>query len=256
MAKKPTTTFWVEFKGGDVFPELIPIQRLVESLEAINKLIALDHEDSGASPFLSLIGIQRGSARLQCHSRDAAAATKNLALVGSALNGQETNKNIANALKPIRLLSGVTKYLNCKIEIRTDTEGVLAKITPDSDRIISDALLASGDTTISGVVERVGGATKYKCALRMDGRGDLLICSVPTKESAKSLGKYLYSDVVLDGRAEWLKGNWEIVSFHISAVRPAPQGAIRDRLKEMRKYGGEAWDKVGQLDDFLKSLRG
>jgi hypothetical protein len=160
-------------------------------------------------------------------------------------------------LSPIEDLSAIAKSLGCKIVIKSSEDSdILATIEPSTYEKVSESLLVSGDTSITGTVERVGGATDTRCALRVDFQPNLLYCGVATKEVARKLGERLYQSVVVTGTAHWLRGNWRVMRFRINEMYQPIATNLLEAVQEIRKAGGSGWDKIGNPAKFLREVGG
>ena len=270
--KKPHPLFEVRFEGSGIFPEKIPLRSLVTALSAIQRLAAgtapFDEEegegDKEGEPeeSLRLLDVKRGSAVFQISApatSDPRPALQRLRVVGEFLeNGEDDVENIDYALSPIKDLSTTARSLDCTIALREagPNKRVLARFQPTSYESISTLLLVEGDTSFVGTVQRVGGATGVKCGLRVGFQHRMLICRVPEREVARTIGKRLYEDVVVHGTANWLKRSWRMVSFTIKSVTQPTQGSILDAFEELRQAGGKSWDAINDPAAYLKEVAG
>lgn len=255
MGKKPPPSFSVYFKGSLVYPEAIPWQRVAEALRAVHglsKSVETEHEEDS----IRLIGVARGSAIFQCYAEHAVTAVDNLRRVGRMLDRNELPDDAAFRVRPIEELSRIAKSLACVIIIQKDRGDVLARIEPDSYRQIAGSFLVAGETTITGEVKRVGGATDQRCTLRIPDRPTLLYCDVGSVEVARELGKHLYEDVVVTGTAHWLKTSFEIVDFRIQSITQVPKVRLSNAFAALRAAGADAWDNVDDPRAFLRRIRG
>lgn len=261
--KKPTPVFVVKFDGTGIFPESIPFGTLMESLSAIRRLAAgveaHDDEDGErltedpSSGAIRLIDVRRGSAvyRFSCPQDDGAVG--NIRLAGSTLDDPDSLGDKDYMLNPIAHLSAAAKRIGCTIIVYEagDKEGVLAKIQPDSYEHLSERLFIAGDTSFVGRVERVGGATANRCALRVAFQHRLLYCTVAGEDVSRQLGENLYQDVVVSGRAHWIKTTWRLNSFRVNSMIKLERVNLRDAIQRLRKAGGHGWDR---FDDPRKKL--
>lgn len=256
MAKKPETTFSVVFKGGDIYPESIPLRKVFDAVKAVQQLAKLDVGDGDEDQSVRLIGVARGSAAFRCYARDEDSARDNLRQAGMMLDRGRLVPDAGFAIRPIDELSRLARSLGCTIRIERDRTDVLATIQGDSyDKLVGSSLI-SGETTITGEVKRVGGATGRRCMLRLPSRLELLYCDVASEQVARELGNHLYEDVVASGTAQWLKLNWEIVGFRIASVTTVAQGSLSEAFGALRAAGGDAWDHVDKPGALLAEIRG
>jgi len=270
--KKPPPLFEVRFEGPGIYPEKIPLRSLVTTLSAVQRLAAgsapidedeTEEEKEGEEEeSLRLLNVKRGSAVFQISApttSDPRPALQRLRVVGDFLENREDDvENIDYALSPIKDLSATARSLNCTIALREarGDKGVLAVFQPNSYESISKSFLVEGETSFVGTVQRVGGATDVKCGLRVGFQNRMLICRVPEKDVARTIGKSLYEDVVVHGSASWLKKSWRMVSFTINSVTQPAQGSILEAFDALREAGGKSWDAINDPAAYLKEVAG
>ncbi len=266
----PPPVFEVLFEGDELYPEAIPLRALSDSLAAIQRLASgdkssiseetdqeeqeLDQDPQDDS--LRLVGIERGSARYFVAGPPPTSAIQHLRAVGKLISHPgDVEAHDDYMLSPLERLSGVARRLNCTITLREPGEdgAVLAKIEPVSFENISKTLLVASDTSFTGKVVRVGGATALRCGLRVPFQHRLLICKVENADIARKIGDCLYEDIVVFGSAVWLKNSWRIYSFTIKDMQQPVQGSIVEAMEALREAGGKDWDLVqdpaGYLDE-------
>ena len=269
--KKPSPLFEVRFEGPGIYPERIPLRSLVTTLSAVQRLAVGStppEEDEGEEgkereeESLRLLDVKRGSAVFQIGApttSDPRPALERLRVVGDFLGNREDDvEDIDYALSPIRDLSNTARSLNCTISLREPgrDKRVLAVFEPTSYESIANLLLVEGETSFVGRVQRVGGATDVRCGLRVSFQNRMLICRVPDKEVARTIGKRLYEDVVVQGTANWLKNSWKMVSFTIKSVLQPTQGSILEAFDELREAGGKSWDAIDDPAAYLREVTG
>jgi len=112
-----------------------------------------------------------------------------------------------------------------------------------------------GTTTLLARCLRVGGATTPKAELRLAQGGKLLHVSVSEK-IAKLLGRSLYEEVILRGRAEWDAETRALIDFVIYEVSEFNRAAPSAVMRELAESGAsEAWGGVDALE-FVARERG
>jgi len=265
--KKPPTAFEVEFRGPGVYPELIPLGALSRALTAVQRLAVghdtpqNDDDEEGSEPSVGgnvgLLQVIRGSAIYQI-ATPAPLAVQNLRETGDVLKEPDSLGDRDYILGPLDELSSVAKSLSAIIIIKQPGRGgvVLATIAGNSYANLSEKLLITGNTTLFGRVERVGGATANKCGLRIANRSRMLFCEVPTQSIARLLGEKLYEDVAVRGLATWIKTTWRVVGFKIHTVSQPRLGSAREMIDALRNAGGSDWDKIDDPEAFLKETVG
>jgi hypothetical protein len=269
MPKKgPPVVFEVVFSGAEVYPEKIPWGALARTLSAVQRLASgkepvdeEEEEEADKDSSLRLLDVARGSAvyRFACPAPSAASvAVQHLRLVGQVLNDPEQVGHNDYVINPIERLSATAKALECSIIVKEPgpKSPILARIEPTSFENISKTLFIDGDTSLTGEVKRVGGATVMRCALRVPFQHRLLFCTVANADVARQLGDALYKKVVVDGKARWLKTSWRVHAFRIEGVHQLKPGSLRESLQALRSAGGEGWDNIPDPAQFLDEVAG
>lgn len=268
-AKSGDATFQIRFSGGGIGPEQIPPRVLYDALSAIQDLanrrdpFELSHVPLEKT--IGLVDVRRGSAIYGCVARDKREATKNLMRVGvvlSVLLSKQTAKQkselsdgdeMVAMLNPIETLSNIARTTDCQIELLVaGRKSPLFTIEKEIYGQLSRNLFMTGETTVTGTVQRVGGATATRCLLRVPGRRKLLYCNLANQDLAKRLGQHLYERIVAQGTATWIHRNWRIIRFNISDFT---QPAFRDSAKAIeaiRAAGLDAWDQIPNPEKYLR----
>jgi len=259
--KKPSAAFEVLFEGQDIVPEAIPLTVLSRSFSAVQRLASGDElvpDVEESEHYVSLLSVKRGSARFECAAKSPQMAVTNLRLVGAMMSAPEVSDDIAFAFNPLEDLSAVARSLGCTITLRAadDRRTVLAKIEPDTFGRVARSLLLEGDTTITGRVERAGGAIEMRCALRVSFQHTLLYCRVESEEAVRKLGERLYQNVAVSGQAKWIRGSWRVVHFTIRDVQQPHAGSVDEAFAALRAAGGDAWDRIPDPQKFLRDTTG
>jgi hypothetical protein len=207
---------------------------------------------------IGLLQVRRGSVAYQfsCPRPDPALA--HLRETGQILERPESIGENEYILGPVEELSAVAKSLQCSIVLKEPGKDgpILAQIGGGSYSAVSDKLILSGETAITGKVERVGGATELKCGLRVPSQNRMLFCRVASAEVARKLGQKLYEEVAVYGTAYWLKTSWRIVGFNIQDVRQPRLGSAAETIEALRNAGGKGWDRVEDPEAFIEEVSG
>lgn len=264
--KKPEAVFELVFTGGGVYPEKIPIRKVVDALSAVKRLATGEilaeeddeTEDESDSGDVRLLDVNRSSSavfRFVGLSPDL--TIHRLREAGKILRNPETAGNSEYVLRPVKDLSAIAERLDCKLVLRESgkTHQPLAEIEPGSYKRISSSILIKGNTQISGIVQRVGGATERRCALRVPFQQKLLFCKVETNEVARQMGEALYQRVVAHGLAKWLRNSMRVFSFSINSVAQTKSGTLADHFQALWESGLDDWEKVENPDELLDEIR-
>ena len=180
-------------------------------------------------------------------------------VIGDFLENQADDvENIDYALSPIRDLSATARSLDCTIALREvgHKNRILARFPIDILRIHFEIAPGRRRNVFRRNGSKGRGATAVKCGLRVGFQHRMLICRVPEKDVARTIGKRLYEDVVVHGTANWLKRSWKMISFTIKSVSQPSQGSILEAFEELRAAGGKSWDAISDPIAYLKEVAG
>ncbi len=125
----------------------------------------------------------------------------------------------------------------------TPTKGVHAPVKPSE---------ITGTTTLIARCLRVGGVMP-KAELRLHNRTELLYVDV-TEEIAKALGKKLYEEVVLEGKATWRKDVWQVIDFQVASVSEFRRVDPHLAFKELSEVANGRWDGVDAIE-YVRQIR-
>jgi hypothetical protein len=247
-----------------VLPEKIPLRAVSEALSAVQDMASGrdPYEEQHVQPEkgIGLLDVRRGSAVFSCVARCPEEAVTNLRRVGALLaapDDENDGDGLIAALQPIRSLSEVAKSVRCRVDVTLGgrpKQSLFSVGEDDYDRI-AGRLLMTGETTIVGRVERVGGATGVRCALRVPGRHHILYCDVKTKDLAQRLGRHLYEEIAAAGTATWIHSSWRIYRFTINDFTQPRLGNALEAIEEIRRAGLSAWDGIEDPQKYIEDLR-
>lgn len=261
--KKPQPTFEAIFQKPGLYPEQVSATLLSRLLSALQRLATgteqgdenAQRDDQGR---IGLLGVRRGSAVYQFTAPLPELTLGHLRETGQILDEPETIGDSEFVLNPLDELSAIARHLGCPITLRLPGRdgAVLARIEGESFARVSKKLVISGDTAVTGTVERVGGTTEQKCALRVPGRSRMLYCRVDSVKVARTLGQMLYEDVVVYGRAHWLKTTWRVVDFLVREVRQPKLGSAAEAFERLRSAGADGWDAIDDPQKHIEEVSG
>jgi len=242
-------TFEVHFVGPGLAPERIPLRAVSDALSAVQDLA------SGRDPYetphvpldkgIGLVKVRRGSAVYSCVSHAPNEAIPNLSHVGLLLSSTSDHEGeedgLVAALRPVESLSDVARSIGCRIEVSlvNHNGSPLFVIDKDAYQRISNRLLMHGDTTVIGLVERVGGATSMRCLMRVPGRRRALYCD----------------QIVATGTATWIHSSWRIYRFKIKDFTQPRLGNPVEAIERLRDAGLKAWDRIPDPEAIYQELR-
>lgn len=264
MAKKPAT-FEVRFIGDGIGPESVPLRAVSDALSAIQDLASgrdtFNRKSVPEDKTIGLVKVSKGSAIYSCVSKSPAEAKRNLSRAGKLLATPEDEKIdpdfLLSSLRPINTLSTIAKSVGGTVEIVSvnSKNKRLLTVTPDDYGRISNRVFLRGETTITGKVERAGGATDMRCLLRVPGRHRILYCDVESKDLVRRLGQHLYEPITATGTATWIHQSWAIYEFKIRDFTQPRLGNPLIAIKELRDAGLSAWDDIEDPSAFIEDLR-
>ncbi len=256
--KKPPPLFEVRFEGPAIYPEKIPLRSLMTTLSAVQRLAAgtapLDDDDDDGQKegeeeeSLRLLEVKRGSAVFQIgapSSSDSTSALQRLKVIGDFLENQADDvENIDYALSPIRDLSATARSLDCTIALREvgHKNRILGALPIDILRIHFEIAPGRRRNVFRWNGSKGRGATAVKCGLRVGFQHRMLICRVPEKDVARTIGKRLYEDVVVHGTANWLKKILEDDLIHHQERQPTESGVY---TRGIRRASGRRRQELG-----------
>ncbi len=247
----------VRFEGGVISPDRIAVPDLALVIRAVQRLasgrIPDDSDPLADEEKLRLVGVRRGSARYALAGPPPSVVGVHLRVLGQVIERPDRIGENDYLLHPVEVLSQASARLGCSISIREPGPGgaVLARIGPSTYGDLAKAALIAGPTEFAGKVERVGGATRSRCGLRVAFQKRMLICRVPNAADARVLGENLYKRVVVSGEATWIKSTWRVFGFRVEAVRPLQEGSLADKFRAIRDAGGSDWDRISDVRGYL-----
>jgi len=141
------------------------------------------------------------------------------------------------------------------VRLLDERRAELLSIDRDDYQRISDRLFMSGETTVVGTVQRVGGATGMRCLLRVPGRSRILYCDVESEDLVRRLGQHLYEQIAATGTATWIHHSWRIHEFTIRDFTQPRLGNLTEALEDFRNAGLSAWDQISDPAKYIRELR-
>lgn len=271
-AKKPEVAFVIRLVGKGIKPWAVPLRALATVLECVQKLVeqkdeadedptlASRDEFDQAGAVLHLLNIKSSSAAYGVAAPDRLGAVTVLTRFGSALVKPRDEDWLDSTLSSVRDISKVARSLGCEIEFRKPGKprfgDVIARITPTTSADIEESAFVFGHTSVYARIERIGGATKMGCGIRLPRSPRKMIhCEIGSEELVRDLGQYLYQHVSLHGHATWLRHNMTLKSMRIDSYDPPKTGSFETMLRQTHKVGGHAWDHIDDPQDYISKMR-
>ncbi|MCC6492639.1 MAG: hypothetical protein IT424_06435 [Pirellulales bacterium] len=266
--RKPAATFELRFVAPDLVPEAISLRNVSDALAAVQDLaVGRDPWEMASVPAeksIGLLDVKRGSAVFECLSHSPQEAIANLSRVagilsdGESANEEDDGDRLIAALRPIKNLSDIASRVGCVLEVRLagrHRNGPLFTVGRQDFQRISRRLMLTGETTVIGTVLRVGGATRWRCLMRVPGRRRALYCDVRNRDLLRRLGEHLTENIVATGTATWIHRTWRIYRFEIKDFTQPHLGNVGEAIGELRNAGLSAWDKVSDPRKYLGGMR-
>jgi hypothetical protein len=267
--RQPRADFVIHLVADDLRPWVVPLRSLTRVLNAVQRLIEhTDREGSEAEGEaaedetkqpLHLLTVRAGSAAYSVSAVDGPAAVQTLADAARSLEDPDHADWNPAILSSIEDMSAVAKSLHCTIEFSRPGENgaTIARVTPGSYDDLSKSAFAYGEGSVSGYLERVGGATKQHCGIRLpDQPSKMVICPVATDDLIRRLGQYVYQNVHVSGTVTWLRRSWRVKSIYVKDFEPFKSGSVLEALERIYRAGGKDWDNVTDPDALIAEMRG
>ena len=134
---------------------------------------------------------------------------------------------------------------------------MFATIDGDSYSILAATAFVTGESSVYGYLERVGGATDQRCGLRLPTQPRRMIyCTVETEELVRSLGQHIYENILVSGTVTWFRRAWQVKHIRVTDFEPSKTGSILDTLERIYEAGGKVWDDVDDPEALIAEMRG
>src|SRR5262249_9907065 len=143
-----------------------------------------------------------------------------------------------------------TRRHNCVADLLSpDNDEPIASITPETN---TKTGLVEGQTTLYGVILRVGGKTPRVMIETVSG--DTLTCSV-SLEIAREMGERLYEFAEFYGVASWDPKEWKVREFRIQSFKVSSTKTPEQAMNELRILVGRYFEGV-DAGEYVSSSRG
>ena len=267
--RKPEPDFEMRLVGREMRPWAVPVSFLARALSAVQRLMEpTDEAPDGASDgesetrgaaLLHLIGIVSRSAGYSVAAEKPEEAIAAITETGRLLREPDARDWSTERFLAIQELSGIARSLGCDIKFKKPGRGagVLATITPDSYASLAATAFVKGESCVYGYLERVGGATDQRCALRLpDQPRKLVYCNVTTEELVRQLGQHIYRNVLVSGEVTWFRKSRRVTHILVKGFEPPKTGSVLRTLDEIYEAGGKVWDEVEDPEGLIAEMRG
>lgn len=253
----------IKFTGKAVSPESVPLNYLADTLSAVQKLVKgfvpiKDEDDETDAGVLRLLRINRGSARYLCTAPTEVPVTiqDRLKLVDTTMSDPELMVKHEYILKPLSTLSRVAELLDCRVEILIpQANELLFTVSSQTYHDVTKSIFIHGNTSITGRLEGVGGATKYTCKLRVPFQSQLFYCEVSSESVIRKMGASLFSQVTLHGQATWFRGTWKLHKFKVDGIQDVKRASYEEIMSGFKTIGVAKELSSLDIDEFLQEQR-
>ncbi len=254
----------VRLLGAGVSPESVRARDLADFIAHFEK--AIEQAESRVTPraavlddltpIVSLVKVARGSNELQFAVADS--ALPSAVLVGTVLSTRDFSAISFGAHRALHEMSQQAVSRSWAVEVVADPAiglpgSVFSSVNPIPAPRVA---LASGHTTLYGMLIRVGGMTPRAMILLAD-RSVVYVDLDEAQAIEISIKGGLYASVGVEGRATWRLDTWAVVEF--KAERITPYGRERADLVQVFQKLAEAadgrWDDVDPIE-YVRELRG
>ena len=249
-------TFEIRLDGMGISPATVKIKDLTDIISSFEEimihLIKREHPDIDTDEIvIGLSEVLDGSAKFRFQSFLPSILATFITFTHAIAN----NDYKYVPLEPIRKMFECSKKLKCNIEFRksVDSKEPLAKITPDTKITAPEDQFIEGQTTIYGVIERVGGKDPTVMVTLLNGQ--TVYCKVDA-EFAKKIASRLYNCVGLIGTARWDLESYKIESFKILDITNYEYTPISGSISELSAMIGKYWSNEQDVVKAISELRG
>jgi hypothetical protein len=254
---KATEIIEMCFRGEGITPDNLKASEIADLIasyeDALLCIIARNNPEINLEEvFVSLVGIEENSVHLKFKPKVLGIVLSAAIVINSAIISNQYQALPFKSVESLNRIWAFTKRRNCSGEISGGEDLPVARISVETEIKISDEFFYQGDTTIYGVVERVGGSIP-RVRIKLDNNQ---VIYAEIKESvAKRLAKNLYEAVCLKGFAKWRKENLKIEEFKIDQVIDFTEIPLSEAFQDLKGLIGQSWDEIGDPIDYLNTIR-
>jgi hypothetical protein len=179
-----------------------------------------------------------------------------LKLVDSTLSDPELVVQNEYVLKPLASLSRVAAMLDCTVEIKIPhSKERLVAIGPNTYEQVTRTIFIQGNTSITGRLEGVGGATRFSCKIRVPFQSQLFYCEVVSDAVVRKMAPHLFANVTLGGHATWFRGSWKLHRFTVESVQDIKRSSYDEIMNGFKEIGVSEELAPMNIDKFMAEQR-
>lgn len=247
---------FVKLSGASVSLDSLNASELAELITAHEKaLLAEMRKDSeihisDEDATLSLVGIQEGSIQLifNSHHADLQVAFRNIC---HAIASRTIDKLSSPTQECLKTIKKIVK-LHGMIAEFYDTQGITASLTSETPIPVKNMVYVTGETTLYGRVERVGGKTPK--VWLMLGDNETIVCEI-SESLAIEVANYLYQWVSVFGKAKWNSSDYSIESFKILGINKEFQAIpLNEAFEYLSQEIGHYYNEIDPIE-YVQAMR-
>lgn len=247
----------IRFTGSGMKPGNIRSKELAEIIEAFEDMIVSvvlrDNPALGREAvIIGLVNIKDESIGLQFLPNLTDLTIPATLRITESIAAHNFNQLPSTTIKSVQIIASFVKKYQCEAELRTynGQAEVRAIITPSME--IPSIVSLIGETTLYGEIKRVGGIDPRVTLRTIDGQ--TIYCDV-SEELAKELGHRLYTQVALQGEAQWSPDTLQLEGFRIEKLLDYEEAPITEAFAELAKIVGDTFDDIDDVETFVVETR-
>jgi hypothetical protein len=255
--KTTTEILEINLSGKEIYPETLKASEIAEIISAYEisllSIVQRDHPEINIDEaFISLVEVTKNSAHFKFQPRIKKVFINAAIVVNTSLSTGNYYSLPFKSIESLQTIWHFTKRNNCVAQFAGDKSIPVAQISPESKIEIDDSFYYQGETTIYGMIERIGGSIPR---VRMKLDDDTILYTEIDKVKAKELALKLYDTVCVKGFAKWRKDNYKLEDFKIEEIVGYSETSVSDSLSALKNSIGSYWDKISNPDEYIMELR-
>jgi hypothetical protein len=249
----------ITFSGKDITPETIRAHDLADIIISVEDSLTsiIRKSNPSADPehlVIGLVNIETGSTKLKFSSQIPGLAVSAFIALTTSIGANDYTSLPPSSVRAIQKISDFAKKRNCEavFVVPSDTTHS-AKITPETVINMPEDAFVNGETTVYGMIERVGGASP-KVVIRT-GANKSISCVV-SEDLAKELATRLYSWMGLRGTATWCTEDYTMEEFKIEDITTYEDQSFKQNMNELSALIGKYWQDEKDVVGTVSNIRG
>lgn len=225
------------FKIENVTPETLPFGRLIEYYSEIKNML-------GNADSLFLVEISKGS-----HENCFKVSNLHKADIDQRLSAVRDRTAPQRAMRAFQTINSMLSHDSASGSFANQAKTNIIQF-PGRDDDVSGAIRINDVATFRGELYHISGSKEdVRVRIQTDPYG-VVFCTT-TRDIAKTLRDFLFEEVRVSGRGEWVKlngGNWVVDNFSITDFTPVLKEPVRDAVNRIRSIDLD-WplDPIGEI---------